>query len=236
MKIIAQGAEAIITRKGNKVIKKRVRKGYRLPIIDSRIRKQRTKKEARLLEKASKLIPIPKILKIDENSREITLEFLNGKKLSDNLDKLNNNLSICKTIGQQIAKLHDNGIIHGDLTTSNMILVENSDKQFRNITPTSKDISQLTISSRKIVAKPDLKPSISEAKPSVFFIDFGLGFHSNRIEDKAVDIHLLKQALEAKHFKHWEVLFKEFIKGYNNSKVLEQLKKVESRGRYKEKY
>jgi len=52
-----------------------------------------------------------------------------------------------------------------------------------------------------------------------------------------VDIHLFKQALEAKHFKNWEVLFKEFEKSYSKSKdskiVFERLKAVEKRGRYK---
>ena len=67
----------------------------------------------------------------------------------------------------------------------------------------------------------------------IYFIDFGLGFHSNRIEDKAVDIHVLKQALEAKHFQNWETLFNIFKKAYKNKQVLERLKKVEKRGRYK---
>ncbi|MFH1917536.1 MAG: serine/threonine protein kinase, partial [Nanoarchaeota archaeon] len=74
-------------------------------------------------------------------------------------------------------------------------------------------------------------------KARVYFIDFGLGFISQRYEDKAVDLHLLKQALEAKHFKNWEILFNEVIKGYKNSKdsekVLKQFEKVEKRGRYK---
>ena len=52
-----------------------------------------------------------------------------------------------------------------------------------------------------------------------------------------MDLHLLKQALEAKHFKHWEVLLKEIFASYKISKdskqVLERLKQVESRGRYK---
>ena len=64
----------------------------------------------------------------------------------------------------------------------------------------------------------------------------GLGFHSRKLEDKAVDIHVLKEALESKHFKNWEKLFDAFVKGYKNPNVLEQLKKVESRGRYKERY
>ena len=70
----------------------------------------------------------------------------------------------------------------------------------------------------------------------LFIIDFGLGFISSRIEDKAVDIHLIKQALEAKHFQNHEKLFQNFLKGYkfqDTEKVLQQLKKVESRGRYK---
>ncbi|GAH98356.1 unnamed protein product, partial [marine sediment metagenome] len=59
-------------------------------------------------------------------------------------------------------------------------------------------------------------------------------------EDKAVDIHLLKQALEAKHFKNWKTLFREVLEGYSKSKshktVLERLKSVEKRGRYKKKH
>ena len=74
----------------------------------------------------------------------------------------------------------------------------------------------------------------------IYFIDFGLGFISRKVEDKAVDLHLLKQALEAKHFKHWKILFDDVLNGYGISKdaerVLKQLEKVEKRGRYKEKY
>lgn len=70
----------------------------------------------------------------------------------------------------------------------------------------------------------------------VFIIDFGLGFISKKIEDKAVDLHLIKQALEAKHFQNHEKLFEEFLKYYNYSdktKVLDRLKAVEKRGRYR---
>jgi len=71
----------------------------------------------------------------------------------------------------------------------------------------------------------------------VYFIDFGLGYVSHRFEDKAVDLHLLKQALEARHFKNWRVLFKEVETAYkrykDSSKVFERLRKVEKRGRYR---
>jgi len=53
-------------------------------------------------------------------------------------------------------------------------------------------------------------------------------------------LHLLKEALEAKHFQHWEILFNEVLKGYkkskNSARILEQFKRVEKRGRYKEQY
>ncbi|MCK5321156.1 Kae1-associated serine/threonine protein kinase [Candidatus Pacearchaeota archaeon] len=70
----------------------------------------------------------------------------------------------------------------------------------------------------------------------IFLIDFGLGFISTKIEDKAVDLHLIKQALEAKHFQNHEELFEQFTKGYqwsDSEKILERLKIVEKRGRYK---
>ena len=203
-KIIFQGAEAIILKDKNNIIKERVKKSYRMYELDERIRKLRTRSETRLLEKASEKIPVPKIIKSDEKSKKITMEFIDGKKISDNLNNFSEKkqLEIFRQIGENISKLHDSNIIHGDLTTSNMILNEKENK--------------------------------------VYFIDFGLGFRSHKIEDKAVDIHLLKQALEAKHFKNWEKLFEEVIKSYSTTKdckqVFERFKKVEKRGRYKDKY
>jgi len=198
-KIISQGAEAVIILKDGLVIKDRIKKSYRIKELDKKIRKQRTKAEKKLLEKASKIINAPNPFQFKELDK-IEMPFIEGKKLAESLDSFaqTKQKSICKKIGQEIAKLHDAGIIHGDLTTSNMILTK-------------------------------------EGK--IFLIDFGLGYISNKIEDKAVDLHLLKQALEAKHFKSWKILFGELEKGYKKSKeskkVLERLAAVEKRGRYK---
>lgn len=211
-KIIQRGAEAVIILKDNKIIKKRVKKSYRIDKIDEKIRKLRTRSEAKMIEKASKLIPIPKVIQVNEKTKEITLEFIQGKKLSENLSNFSNKLQkeICNKIGINVSKIHDSNLIHGDLTTSNMIYVENNNLN------------------KKLI---DFQ---------VYFIDFGLGFFSSKIEDKAVDLHLLKEALEAKHFENKEKLFNSILEGYSiskeSAKVLEQLKKVESRGRYKEKY
>ncbi len=197
-KIISQGAEATIYLDQKKIIKDRIEKKYRIKELDEKIRKSRTKKEAKLLVKAKeKRINVPKLLK--QNKFSLEIEYLEGIKLSEKLDYFQKNKSkkIMTSLGKEIAKLHDEDIIHGDLTTSNVIILED--------------------------------------KPYV--IDFGLGFISKRIEDRAVDLHLIKQALEAKHWKNYEDHFSSFLEGYKFSKdfqkTLEQLKKVESRGRYK---
>lgn len=71
----------------------------------------------------------------------------------------------------------------------------------------------------------------------VYVIDFGLSFRSQRVEDKAVDIHLLKQVLNSSHPEVAEEAWENFLKGYSqyerSDEVLEQLKDVEKRGRYK---
>ncbi len=198
-KIIQQGAEAVIFLKEDFVVKKRISKSYRIKELDEKIRKLRTRGEGKLLERASSFVNIPKVIRVDEREKIIEMDFIEGKKLSDFLDvfEFEKQKNICKEIGKSVANLHDERIIHGDLTTSNMIFKDEK----------------------------------------IYFIDFGLGFISHKTEDKAVDLHVLKQALEAKHFKNWKILFEEFVKGYENSNesksVLERLSKVEKRGRYK---
>ncbi len=226
-KIIAQGAEAILTKKGNILTKDRIKKGYRNEILDKSLRFKRTKHESRIIEKASKFIPVPKILKTDDF--QIEMEFIEGKKLSDYLDNAPQaeQIGICKQIGKNISKLHENHIIHGDLTTSNMIWVN----QIGHIKKQGAEYNLKRTNQHKIPNKYN--------NSKLYFIDFGLSFHSQRIEDKAVDLHLLKQALESKHFKNYEFLLKECLKNYRWSKsqaVIKQLEKVESRGRYKGKH
>ena len=200
-KILASGAEALIIQERDKVIKRRIKKSYRIPEIDERLRKRRTRAEGKIMDKLGKVINCPKIIKIDEKNNEIIMEFISGEKLSENLDKfgIEKAKEICYEIGKAVVKIHNSEIVHGDLTTSNMILKNND----------------------------------------VFFIDFGLGFHSSKIEDKAVDLHLFKQALESRHFRNFEIYFERFVSAYKengNKDVLKQLEKVEKRGRYKGKH
>lgn len=198
--ILQQGAEAIISLDNNIITKDRIDKKYRLNELDEKIRKSRTKSETKILNKASQLINTPKPIE-SRDKFKIYMPCIKGKKLSEHLDSLTKKQqeATCIKIGESLAKIHDNDIIHSDLTTSNMIL---------------------------------------DKDENVWFIDFGLGFISKRFEDKAVDLHLIKQALEAKHFENWETHYRNILKGYKKSKnyssTLNQLKKVEARGRYKQ--
>lgn len=201
-KIIGQGAEAIISLKKENVIKERVQKRYRHPGLDEKLIKRRTKAETKIMIKSSEIIPTPKP-KNQEKTNIIEMPFIEGEKLSEFLDSYSQKKQekIMFQIGESMAKLHSLGIIHGDLTTSNLIF--------------------------------------SPSKKKVYFIDFGLAFQNGKYEDKGVDIHLLKQALEAKHFKNWKFLFDEFKKGYSSikpeeaEKVFKRMEAIEKRGRYR---
>ncbi|MBU0906810.1 MAG: Kae1-associated serine/threonine protein kinase [Nanoarchaeota archaeon] len=235
--IIQQGAEAVLIRSGDVLLKRRVEKGYRIKELDEKIRKLRTRSEAKLLEKAGKLINVPRVLKVDEKAKEIEMEFIAGEKLSENLDRMKNWKEVCFEIGRNIALLHGAEIIHGDSTTSNMIW---NSPQLRAAAEMDKARFARSNSKPVTPVRPrDASDSGSSGK--LYFIDFGLGFANGRVEDKAVDLYLIKEALEAKHFLHWEELFKAVLEGYkktskNSAEVLKRLEKVEKRGRYKEQY
>ncbi|MFH0870743.1 MAG: KEOPS complex kinase/ATPase Bud32 [archaeon] len=192
MREIARGAEAVIFEDKETVIKQRFKKGYRIAELDDELRSQRTKRESNLLRKIK--IAHPKLIDHDDKEN-IVMEKIHGEKLRDVLDK---RPELARRAGEMVAELHNQHIIHGDLTTSNMILDE---------------------------------------EDNLVFIDFGLSFQSQKVEDKAVDIHLFKQALNSKHHTVYERALREFFTGYKKAEqhdqIIERLKAVELRGRYK---
>jgi len=194
MKLIARGAEAEIYVDKDKVVKNRIEKDYRLKELDDKLRRTRTKKEAKILTKLIDLDFTPTLLKTD-NKSIIEMEHIPGEKVRDVLEK-EDYKQLSKEIADKIRILHDNGIVHGDLTTSNMIYYKNK----------------------------------------VYFIDFGLSFYSKKVEDKAVDLHLLQHALESKHHTVWEECFEIVKKEYADKEVLNRLEAVEKRGRNKRKH
>lgn len=210
--LLSMGAEAKIfleiDREGNEtILKTRIPKNYRHEKLDNSIRTRRTRREAKILFKSGEAgCNVPQVFNINEkgicqDKFNIKMEYIPGDRLSEKLNNYGKEKQkiIMEKLGSQVARLHENNIIHGDLTTSNTIFYQNE----------------------------------------VFIIDFGLGFISTKIEDKAVDLHLIKQALEAKHFLNWDDLFESFEKEYKwekSQEVLERLEVVESRGRYKQSH
>ncbi len=121
MKLISQGAEAKIYEENKQIVKSRTTKSYRLPEIDDKLRKFRTRRETKILEKLTALnFPSPKVISSTDKEMKITMEKIPGEKLRDVLNK-ENCKAYGKEMGEKIAVLHDNEIVHGDLTTSNMI-------------------------------------------------------------------------------------------------------------------
>jgi Kae1-associated kinase Bud32 len=113
---IGRGAEAIITLEDGRVRKWRRAKSYRVPGLDERIRRERTIREARIISEARRCgVATPVVF--DVSNFELVMEFVDGVKLKDVIDPL-----LAERIGELVGRIHTCGIIHGDLTTSNMIL------------------------------------------------------------------------------------------------------------------
>jgi bifunctional N6-L-threonylcarbamoyladenine synthase / protein kinase Bud32 len=201
--ILAKGAEAnIYTGKWldeDVIIKKRIPKNYRILEIDQHLRKSRTKKEARLLSQAKRSgVRSPLILDIDLENKSLVLENIKGDLVKDILTQIpvEDRKALCQNIGEKISRLHQGEIIHGDLTTSNIIL--------RN--------------------------------QEIVFIDFGLGKFSDLVEDKGVDLLVLKKALLSIHYQIAGECFDSVLEGYKASpeyeKVVKKIEDIEGRGRY----
>ncbi|WP_445474654.1 Kae1-associated kinase Bud32 [Methanococcoides methylutens] len=113
---LRSGAEANVSLKDGFVVKERVPKRYRVQELDERIRKERTRAEARLMSEARRCgVATPIIHDIYDFT--IEMEFIDGKPLKYMVDA-----DLCEMVGEVIGRLHSGGIIHGDLTTSNMIV------------------------------------------------------------------------------------------------------------------
>ncbi len=211
--LIAQGAEAKLFLEEENILKNRFKKSYRIKEIDDKLRSFRTRREAKILQKLEAInFPAPKVIKSDEKEN-LVIEKIEGELIKNILEK-SGYKKLCFEIGKKIAILHNNSIIHGDLTTSNMILSNAS--ELRSL----RTRSQLT---------------------EIYFIDFGLSFFSEKAEDKAVDLHLLKEALESKHYTIWEECYKCALDAYKKEakkshEIIKRLEVVEKRGRYRAKH
>jgi len=166
------------------IIKKRISKKYRNPVLDKKIIKTRNKQEANLLHKVKKeKINTPTLYYVSQD--KIIQEYLkNTKNYKENLKK----------IGKEIARLHAIDVIHGDLNLINIIINKNK----------------------------------------IYFIDFGLGFISKKIEDKATDLLVFKKTLlsNKKTKKYWEEIIEGYKKEAKNPEIISKIEGIEKRARY----
>ncbi|CAK9833360.1 EKC/KEOPS complex subunit TP53RK [Anthophora retusa] len=222
--LIAQGAEARIY-KGDylgksTLIKERFEKKYRHADLDIRLTKDRIKAECRAIIRAKAAgVATPAIYLVNLERRSIYMEYIkNAAVLKDFIDKsilekqnVDHLLNfIAQGLGILIAKLHSKNIIHGDLTTSNVLL--------RNIDEV--DLEKYDATSNFVI------------------IDFGLARIESSAEDKAVDLYVLERALSSAH-SEIPLLFLKIFQIYQKycanksqcKEVISKYKEVQSRGR-----
>lgn len=135
--LIKKGAEASLYLEewhGRKaVLKKRVSKKYRVPELDNEIQTKRTKHEPQIMHRAKEAgVPTPIVFLVDLEEATIVMEFVEGKQVKHVLNGLpqDERGRLCQHIGELVGKLHSYGIVHGDLTTSNMILTPTGEVVF----------------------------------------------------------------------------------------------------------
>ena len=217
------------------LIKERFKKKYRVEELDKKLTKNRMLNESRNICRASKLgIKVPSLYFIDLIERKIYMEYLeNSCQLKVILQRiyskedisLYENLinKISKDLGDMVSKLHSGDLIHGDLTPSNIILTIKDD--------TGSDL--LNNSETKIIENKNYD--------DMYLIDFGLSSvalsTSSSLEDKAVDLYVLKRAIISSNPKS-EELFEKTMNIYQNKckngeEIINKYKKVEMRGRKK---
>jgi len=197
MKPIAKGAEAVLyLDDSGRLVKERAKKEYRICELDVRLRRQRTKHEAKIMEKISGFgYPAPKVFEVDKKNARIVMEYVDGRLLKNVFEEDDEKsvAGIGESVGGLLKTLHGHNIIHNDLTTSNMI----------------------------------------DKGDSIYIIDWGLGYHSTRLEDKAMDLVVFKKSLMATHPKKFKLIWDALLGGYKPTKELAaRVEKILSRVRY----
>ncbi|CAG8602219.1 21701_t:CDS:10, partial [Racocetra persica] len=131
--LIKQGAEArvytatFLTRTA--IIKERFPKTYRHPILDNKLTTRRVLQEARCLFKCYRSgVDTPILYFVDIENNAIYMEFVKGKTLKDLITEIGewSSKQLTKKIGIALSKMHAADVIHGDLTTSNLLLRESN--------------------------------------------------------------------------------------------------------------
>ncbi|CAH0547189.1 unnamed protein product [Brassicogethes aeneus] len=192
--LVKQGAEArlfIGDYLGKRAIaKERFEKKYRVRALDTQLTKERIKAECRAIVKCKAAgILTPTLYLADMKRKIIFMEYLEHSMTakdfveSTGLSDITKDFSI--KLGNILARLHSNNIVHGDLTSSNILLVNKN------------NISAFEVLENFNIA----------------LIDFGLASTDASTEDKGVDLYVLERALLSTH-EAAEFMFLHILEGY----------------------
>jgi TP53 regulating kinase and related kinases len=215
--MLFQGAEARVSScdlSGIECVKKeRFSKSYRLPELDTQIRNRRMSQEVRSLLRCRQVgIRTPVVFLVDDTSQTIYMEKIRGLTLRTWLDGSPSSTEMqnaAEALGVLVAKLHQIPLIHGDLTTSNVMIADETSSSSGN-----------------------------NLLSSLVMIDFGLSHVSALTEDRAVDLYVLERAFLATH-PHLNTMFTAIIASYvramgSGGRVIQsRLDEVRARGRKK---
>ena len=198
-----QGAEALVDLEpdAGRVTKRREPKTYRHPELDERLRRERTRIEARLTSLARREgVPTPVLSDIDGRESRLELEYVGREDLRTALSP-----ERVREVSRHLARLHRAGFVHGDLTTRN-VRVGRADRDHDHDGPSR-----------------------------TYLIDFGLGYHTDHVEDYAMDLHVFDQSLvgTAADPDPLRQAFREAYRAVGDEAVLARLREVEGRGRYR---
>ena len=104
---IAQGAEAVVYKDNDQIIKERFSKKYRIPELDDSLRKFRTRREAKILGKLEEMnFPAPHLRSFSDERMSLIMDFIPGQKVKDLLSKESDYPKIGQEIGKRLAELH----------------------------------------------------------------------------------------------------------------------------------
>ena len=212
-----RGAEATVEIVGGdptiddcSVIKRRVPKEYRHPELDRTLRRDRTVAEARLTSEARRAgVPTPLVFDADVPNATLTLQYVGDRDLAAALDEGTDRVA---SVGRHLALLHGAGIVHGDPTTRNV-----------------------RVGAGRSDGKSTAATAAAPADDRTTLIDFGLAYHTGHVEDHAMDLHVFEGSVRATASDP-DPLIEAFEAGYaavGDDEVLERLRDVEGRGRYR---
>ncbi|KAG5978926.1 serine/threonine-protein kinase bud32 [Claviceps digitariae] len=240
--LITQGAEGrlykttYLTPDVPCALKYRPPKPWRHPILDQRLTRHRILSEARILVKCQRDgLRVPAVYAIDESAGWLMLEWIPGTPVRVNINNWLGSRTegieedvrlkdLMRRIGVAVGNMHKIGIVHGDLTTSNMMLRPSSETETRPRTDTEKETSV-----------DDNNNHVDDLSGEIVIIDLGLASGAVHEEERAVDLYVLERAFGSTHPRA-ECLFGELLDAYKGcfkqaAAVLKKLEDVRMRGR-----